>query len=120
MGSVPLQWRTLFYVSLQCVLSLQPPYLDVKTTQTQKTEKPEISAFAYREKERERDRESRVRGYEMYAHCHTHTHIYRRVRLICALRAHIKFSIFRNIFSEIEKAVITFSIFEKIFSKNKN
>ena len=36
-----------------------------------------------------------------------------RVRLTCALRAHIKFSIFRNIFSGIEKAVITFSILEK-------
>ena len=41
-----------------------------------------------------------------------------RVRLMCALRAHIKLSIFRNILSGIEKAVITFSIFEKIFPKN--
>ena len=39
---------------------------------------------------------------------------------MCALRAHIKLSIFRNIFSEIEKAVITFSILEKKISKNKN
>ena len=35
-------------------------------------------------------------------------------------KAHIKFSIFRNIFSKIEKTVITFSILEKIFSKNGN
>ena len=34
---------------------------------------------------------------------------------MCALRAHIKLSIFRNIFSKIEKVVITFSIIEKIF-----
>ena len=34
---------------------------------------------------------------------------------MCALRAHIKLSIFRNIFSRIEKATITFSIL-----KNKN
>ena len=39
------------------------------------------------------------------------------VRLMCALRAHIKLSIFRNIFSKIEKVVITFSILKKIFSK---
>ena len=39
---------------------------------------------------------------------------------MCALRAHIKLSIFRNIFSGIEKAVITFSTLEKIFSKNGN
>ena len=39
---------------------------------------------------------------------------------MCALKAHIKFSTFRNIFSEIEKTVITFSILEKIFSKNGN
>ena len=75
MGSVSLQWRTLFYVSPQCVLSLQPPYLYVKTTQTQKAEKPEISAFAYREKERERERESRVRGYEMYTHIYIELNI---------------------------------------------
>ena len=31
---------------------------------------------------------------------------------MCALRAHIKLSIFRNIFSGIEKAAITFSILE--------
>ena len=35
------------------------------------------------------------------------------------VRAHIKPSIFRNIFSGIEKAVITFSILEKIFPKMK-
>ena len=39
---------------------------------------------------------------------------------MCALRAHIKFSIFRNIFLEIEKVVITFSNLKKIFSKNGN
>ena len=43
-----------------------------------------------------------------------------RVWLMCALRAHIKLFIFGNIFSEIEKAVITFSILEKFFSKNEN
>ena len=43
-----------------------------------------------------------------------------RVRLMCVLKAHIKFSIFENIFSRIEKAVITFSILEKILSKNGN
>ena len=36
---------------------------------------------------------------------------------MCALMAHIKLSIFRNIFSGIEKAIITFSILEKFFSK---
>ena len=39
---------------------------------------------------------------------------------MCALRAHIKLSIFGNIFLEIEKAVNTFSILEKFFSKNEN
>ena len=39
---------------------------------------------------------------------------------MCALRAHIKFSVFGNIFSEIEKVVITFSILEKIFLKTEN
>ena len=39
---------------------------------------------------------------------------------MCAFKAHIKLSIFRNIFSGIEKAVITFLILEKIFSKNEN
>ena len=42
------------------------------------------------------------------------------VRLMCALRVHIKLSIFENIFSVIEKTVNIFSISEKIFSKNKN
>ena len=37
-----------------------------------------------------------------------------------ALKAHIKPSIFRNIFSEIEKSVNTFSISEKIFPKMIN
>ena len=36
------------------------------------------------------------------------------------VRTHIKLSIFRNIFSGIEKTVITFLILDKIFSKNKN
>ena len=39
---------------------------------------------------------------------------------MCVLRTHIKLSIFRNIFSRIEKIVNIFSIFEKFFSKNKN
>ena len=39
---------------------------------------------------------------------------------MCASRAHIKLSILRNIFSGIEKAVITFSILEKFFFKNGN
>ena len=46
--------------------------------------------------------------------------IKKKVWLMCTLRAHIKFSIFRNIFSGIEKVIITFSILEKIFSKNGN
>ena len=36
---------------------------------------------------------------------------------MCAFRTHIKLSIFRNIFSEIKKAVITFLILEKFFLK---
>ena len=39
---------------------------------------------------------------------------------MCTLRAYIKFSIFRNIFSRIKKTVITFSILEKFFFKNEN
>ena len=39
---------------------------------------------------------------------------------MCVLRAHIKLSIFKNIFSKIEKDVITFLIIEKNFFKNKN
>ena len=39
---------------------------------------------------------------------------------MCALRAHIKLSIFGNIFLGIKKIVITFSILEKFFSKNEN
>ena len=46
--------------------------------------------------------------------------IKKRVRLMCTLKAHIKFSIFRNIFSGIEKVIITFSILENFFSKNGN
>ena len=37
---------------------------------------------------------------------------------MCALKAHINFSIFENIFLEIEKVVITFSILKKIFPQN--
>ena len=37
--------------------------------------------------------------------------------LMCALRAHIKPSIFGNIFSKIKKTVNTFSISEKMFLK---
>ena len=44
----------------------------------------------------------------------------KRVRLMCALRTHIKLFIFGNIFSKIEKAVNTFSISEKNFSKKRN
>ena len=39
---------------------------------------------------------------------------------MCALKAYIKFSIFRNIFLGIEETVIIFSILEKIFFKNEN
>ena len=39
---------------------------------------------------------------------------------MCALRAHIKLSVFGNIFSGIEKAVITFSILEKMFLKTES
>ena len=39
---------------------------------------------------------------------------------MCALRAHIKLSVFGNIFSGIEKAVIIFLIFEKMFLKTEN
>ena len=39
---------------------------------------------------------------------------------MCVLSAHIKSSIFENIYSKIEKCVNTFSIFEKIFSKMNN
>ena len=41
------------------------------------------------------------------------------VRLMCVLRAHIKLSVFGNIFSGIEKAVITFSILKKMFLKTE-
>ena len=54
-----------------------------------------------------------------YIDIYIYIYIY-RVRLMCALRAHIKLSIFGNIFLGIEKTVITFSILEKIFSKNEN
>ena len=40
-----------------------------------------------------------------------------RVRLMYALRAHVKPSIFGNIFSKIEKTVNTFSISKKMFLK---
>ena len=36
---------------------------------------------------------------------------------MCALKTHIKSSIFRNILLGIEKVLIVFSIFEKIFPK---
>ena len=42
------------------------------------------------------------------------------VRLMCALKVHIKSSIFENIFSKIEKTVNIFSIPDKIFSKIVN
>ena len=48
----------------------------------------------------------------------SHVVYYIWVQLMCALRAHIKPSIFGNIFSKIEKVVNIFSIFEEFFSKN--
>ena len=42
------------------------------------------------------------------------------VRLTCALKTHIKLSIFENILSGIEKTVITFLISEIFFPKNEN
>ena len=39
---------------------------------------------------------------------------------MCALKTHIKLSVFGNIFSKIKKAVITFSILEKMFPKTEN
>ena len=39
---------------------------------------------------------------------------------MCVLRVYVKLFNFRNIFSKIEKIVITFSILEKIFFKNEN
>ena len=39
---------------------------------------------------------------------------------MCVLRAHIKLSVFGNIFSGTEKAVIIFSIFKKMFLKTEN
>ena len=45
----------------------------------------------------------------------THSvHKSKRVRLMCALRAHINKSIFGKILLEIEKAVKTFSISDKL------
>ena len=43
-----------------------------------------------------------------------------RILLMCALRAHIKLSVFGNIFSRIEKVMIVFSIFEKMFLKTES
>ena len=39
---------------------------------------------------------------------------------MCALRAHIKLSVFENIFSRIEKVMTAFSIPEKMFLKTEN
>ena len=39
---------------------------------------------------------------------------------MCVLRVYIKLFNLKNIFSEIEKVVITFSILEKFFFKNEN
>ena len=47
-------------------------------------------------------------------------YIYIWILLMCALRAHIKLSVFRNIFSRIEKVMTAFLIPEKIFPKTKN
>ena len=50
---------------------------------------------------------------------HQSTTIY-KILLTCVLsNIHVKFYIFKDIFSEIEKIVITFSIFEILFSKIK-
>ena len=46
--------------------------------------------------------------------------IYIWILLMCALRAHIKLSVFGNIFSRIEKVMTAFSISEKIFPKTEN
>ena len=43
-----------------------------------------------------------------------------RILLTCALRAHVKFSVFRNILLRIEKVMTAFSIFEKMFPKIKS
>ena len=47
-------------------------------------------------------------------------HYKTRVRLMCVLRTHIKFSVFGNIFSRIEKVMTAFSILKKIFLKTEN
>ena len=39
---------------------------------------------------------------------------------MCALRAHIKLSVFKNIFSRIEKVITAFSIPEKMFPKTES
>ena len=52
--------------------------------------------------------------------CYNYCIIKVRIPLMCALRAHIKFSIFENIFLGIKKAVFTFLILEKKISKNEN
>ena len=50
---------------------------------------------------------------------HKYIYIYINDSVNVCLRAHIKFFIFKNIFSQIKKAVITFSIFKNFFSKMK-
>ena len=39
---------------------------------------------------------------------------------MCALRVHIKLSVFVNIFSRIEKIMTAFSILKKMFPKTEN
>ena len=68
-------------------------------------------------KKKKKRRENPSLLYELYVYIGIYI---KMVRLMCALRAHIKFFIFRNIFLGIEKVVITFSILEKFFSKNEN
>ena len=52
-------------------------------------------------------------------HGDSHDHKEKGVWLMCALKAHIKFSVFKNIFSKIKKVVIIFLIFEIYFFKIK-
>ena len=48
-------------------------------------------------------------------HGDSHDHKEKEVWLMCVFKAHIKFFVFKNIFSKIEKVVIIFSILNKIF-----
>ena len=59
-------------------------------------------------------KERRERSLIIYIYIYIYMY---RILLMCALKTHIKSSIFRNIFLGIEKVLIVFSIFEKIFPK---